>query len=195
MTEGAISLSLSLSPLPYSRTQLFSSTLSAWKNKMCKQNNYVIGQTMNEHCHKVPVRPPNDRVHLGDIKKRVATKQHDIKSSRYFIGCGVGFWRFESNVGKSSPNDTASHWIWMFKETAVITRNLVLISKSRVSNVSLLHLALVVSITFRPLYSGWRHQVLGILGRPRRLSEHFEQEILTVMFVNICHRAKCTANR
>ena len=75
---------------------------------------YVIAQTMTELCYKVPLRPPHDWVHLDDIKKRVATKQHDIKISRYFVACGVGFWHFESttllhNVGKSLPNDTASY--------------------------------------------------------------------------------------
>jgi len=56
------------------------STLSAWKKThKYKQNNDVIDQTLTALCHKVPLRPPHDPVHLGYIKKRVATKKHDIK--------------------------------------------------------------------------------------------------------------------
>jgi len=46
---------------------------------------------MTEHFHKAPLRPPHDGVDLDNIKKRVATQKHDIKSSRHFIGCGVCF--------------------------------------------------------------------------------------------------------
>jgi hypothetical protein len=47
------------------------------KTNNCKQNNYVIDQTMTEHFHKVPVRLPQDRDNLGDIKKPVATKRRN----------------------------------------------------------------------------------------------------------------------
>jgi hypothetical protein len=46
------------------------------KTDKYKQNNYVIDQRRAAHCHKVPLRPPHDRVYLDDIIKRVATKKH-----------------------------------------------------------------------------------------------------------------------
>ena len=113
-----IAISVSRQRLPYCRTELFSHrpegnmwqtgrkscALSAWKKQTSvNKKYYVIAQTMTVHCYKVPLWPPHDRVHLDDIKKRVATIQHDIKSSRYFVACGVG-----SDVSKAPRSFTMS---------------------------------------------------------------------------------------
>ena len=123
----------------------------------CKQNRYVIEQTKTKRCNKVPLRPPRDRVHLGDIKKRVATKNTILKLQT-FHRVWSGFLTFRKHHAPSQCWEILAQWhdvtsqkIWILKVTAVITRNLARISKSRMSKVSLSYLALVVSLTFRPL--------------------------------------------
>ena len=63
------------------------------KTDKYKQNNYVIDQTTAAHCHKIPLRPPRDRVHLDDIKKRVTTKKH-IKIFSGMLRAWSGFVTF-----------------------------------------------------------------------------------------------------
>ena len=56
------------------------------KRDKYKQNNYVIYLIMATGCHKLPLRPPRDRVHLDDIKKSVAMKK-DIKIFSGMLYC------------------------------------------------------------------------------------------------------------
>jgi len=155
------------------------------KTDKCKQKYYVIAQTMTELCYKVPLWPPHDWVHLDDIKKRVATKKTWHQKFQIFCREWSGFLTFRKHHAPSQCREFLAQWhgvisqkIWIVKETAVITGNPPRMSKSRMSNVSLFYLALLFSLTFRPLYTVWRHSLFGRFCRPWRWSERFEQEIL-----------------
>ena len=126
------------------------------KTNKSKQNNYAIHQIMTEHCYTVCSRPPNNPALRSDIKKRVATKKHDFKAFQVCYRAWSGFLTFRKLRARSQRRELLAqgHIAQDMNATAVRTWNLTRISKSRISNVSFLHSALVVSLTIRPLYPG-----------------------------------------